>query len=186
MNESGGNKRKARTRRGNPWIRRALCQSAWVVSRQKDCYLTAVFGRHTRKAGRQVAVVASAHQILVIAYCLVRDSTVYRELGGDHFCPAQPSAGAEADQRAGGAAGIRGEAGSHRGTRGTARTRTAAGASAKSAATARRRERWDLVAGVFEGYKGAPSEIQPQGANCLDGRRVIIPERSARGTAGGK
>jgi transposase len=68
MNESAGKRHGGRTRHGNRWIRRGLCQSAWVVSRMKGCYLTAVFRRRMRAGGKKKAVVATAHQILVIAY----------------------------------------------------------------------------------------------------------------------
>lgn len=90
LNESGGKRRSGRTRHGNHWIRRGLCQSAWVVSRMKDCYLTAVFRRRMRAGGKKKAVVATAHQILVIAYAILRDQTVYREEGGDYFDKLNP------------------------------------------------------------------------------------------------
>lgn len=90
-NESAGKRKRARTRHGNRWLRRGLCQSAWVVSRKKDCYLSAVFRRRARKGGLKKATVATAHQMLVIAYCLLRDQSVYRELGGDYFDKLNPA-----------------------------------------------------------------------------------------------
>lgn len=90
-NESAGKRKNARTRHGNPWIRRVLCQSAWVVSRKKDCYLTAVFRRRARKGGTKKATVATAHQILIVAYCILRDGSVYREQGGDYFDRLNPA-----------------------------------------------------------------------------------------------
>lgn len=89
-NESAGKRKSGRTRPGNNWLRRGLCQSGWVVSRMKDCYLTAVFRRRARKGGVKKATVATAHQILVIAYCILRDKTVYREQGGDFFDQLNP------------------------------------------------------------------------------------------------
>jgi len=91
-NESAGKRKRARTRHGNVWLRRALSQSAWVVSRKKDCYLTAVFRRRSRgEGGKKRATMATAHQILVIAYCILRDGSVYRELGGDYFDKLNPA-----------------------------------------------------------------------------------------------
>lgn len=81
-NESAGKRHSGRTRYANRWIRRGVCQSAWVVSRRKDCYRTAVFRRRMRAGGKKKAAVATAHRILVIAYTLGRDQTVYREEGG--------------------------------------------------------------------------------------------------------
>lgn len=90
-NESAGKRKNAHTRHGNAYLRRGLCQSAWVVSRKKDCYLTAVFRRRARAGGAKKATVAVAHQILVIAYCILRDGTVYREKGGDYFDQLNPA-----------------------------------------------------------------------------------------------
>jgi len=88
--ESAGKRKSNRTRHGNCWLRRALCQSAWAVSRKKDCYLTAHFYRRAARSGVKKAVVATAHQILVIAYYVLRDGVPYREQGGDYFDRLNP------------------------------------------------------------------------------------------------
>ena len=90
MNESAGKRHSGRTRHGNRWIRRGLCQSAWEVSRMKDSWLTAVFRWRMRASGKKKAVVATAHQILVIAFTILRDQRVYREEGGDYFDKLNP------------------------------------------------------------------------------------------------
>jgi transposase len=89
--ESAGKRKSTRTRHGNRWLRRALCQSAWAVSHKKDCYLTAHFYRRASRHGVKKAVVATAHQILIIAYHLLRDGGVYRELGGRFFDRINPA-----------------------------------------------------------------------------------------------
>jgi transposase len=83
--ESGGQRLSGRTRKGNRWLRRALCQAAWGASRKKDCFLNAFFQRHKANSGVQKAVVATAHRLLVIAYCILRDGTTYQERGGDFY-----------------------------------------------------------------------------------------------------
>jgi transposase len=88
--ESGGKRLSNRTRKGNRWLRRALCQSAWGASRKKDCYLAAFFYRHAAKQGVRKAIVSLAHRILVIAFCLLRDGAEYREAGGDYFDQLNP------------------------------------------------------------------------------------------------
>lgn len=88
--ESGGKRHNARTRKGNRWLRRALCQSAWAVAHKKNCYLTALFYRRARIHGIKKAIVAVAHQILIIAYHLLRDGGVYQEKGGDFFDRLNP------------------------------------------------------------------------------------------------
>ena len=60
--ESGGKRLSNRTRKGNRWLRRALCQSAWGASRQKNCYLAAFFYRYSAKQGVRKAIVSLAHR----------------------------------------------------------------------------------------------------------------------------
>jgi transposase len=88
--ESAGKRLSSRTKKGNRWIRRALCQSAWAVTRQRNCHLTALFYRLTARSGAKKAIVAVAHQILVTAFSILRDQAEYQELGGDFFDRQHP------------------------------------------------------------------------------------------------
>jgi transposase len=76
-NESGGKRRSGRTNKGNRWLRRALVQSAWAVSHRSNCFLTAQFYRRAARRGEKKAIIATAHQLLVIAFHILRDGTVY-------------------------------------------------------------------------------------------------------------
>lgn len=88
--ESGGKRLSNRTRKGNRWIRRALCQAAWAATHKKNCYLAAFFYRKAGKHGIRKAIVATAHHLLLIAFCILRDGTEYREAGGDYFDRLHP------------------------------------------------------------------------------------------------
>ncbi|MBC7926410.1 MAG: IS110 family transposase [Bryobacteraceae bacterium] len=88
--ESAGKRLSTRTRHGNAWIRRALCQSAWAVSRKKDCALTAFLHRVASRHGMKKAIVATAHRILVVVYHLLRDGSYYREEGGSVYDSRNP------------------------------------------------------------------------------------------------
>jgi transposase len=88
--ESGGKRLSSRMKKGNRFVRRALCQSAWAVTRKRDCHLTALFYRLTTRLGVKKAIVAVAHQILVTAFHMLRDQTPYCELGGDFFDQQHP------------------------------------------------------------------------------------------------
>jgi transposase len=88
--ESAGKRLSNRTRKGNRWLRRALCQSAWAASRKKNCYLRAFYYRKAGKHGIRKAIVAVAHRLLVIAFCILRDKTEYRELGDNYFDQLHP------------------------------------------------------------------------------------------------
>src|SRR5262249_36607935 len=89
-NQSGGKRRSGRTNKGNRWLRRALVQSAWAVSHKRNCFLTAQFHRRAARQGEKKAIVATAHQLLVIAFYILRDGTVYREKGGTYFDQLNP------------------------------------------------------------------------------------------------
>lgn len=80
--ESAGKRKSGRTRNGNRWLRRTLCQTAWAVTRKKNCYLSAQFRRLAARRGIKRAVMAVAHTMLVIAYHMLKTGQSYHELGG--------------------------------------------------------------------------------------------------------
>jgi transposase len=49
--ETGGKRLSGKTRRGNPWLKRMLCQSAWAAINTKDSYFQAQFRRLAAKRG---------------------------------------------------------------------------------------------------------------------------------------
>ena len=51
--ESGGKRMSGKTRKGNRYVRRALCQSAWSAAYKKDCHLAALFRRVHSRHGEQ-------------------------------------------------------------------------------------------------------------------------------------
>jgi transposase len=83
--ESAGKRKSGKTREGNRWLRRTLCQAAWAVTRKKDCYLSAQFRRLAARRGMKRAVMAVAHAMLVIAYTMLKTGRSYQELGGDYL-----------------------------------------------------------------------------------------------------
>ena len=89
-NESGGKRYSGSTCKGNRYLRRILTQSAWSVMRKKDCYLTALFRRVSVKGGRKKAALAVAHRMLIIAWHIIQNGTVYEELGGNHYDRLHP------------------------------------------------------------------------------------------------
>ena len=83
--QSGGKRRPAGTRRGNPWLKAALTEAAWAAGRAKDSYLGSQYRRFAARRGRKRAVVAVAHSLLVIVYHMLTRGTDYADLGGDYF-----------------------------------------------------------------------------------------------------
>jgi hypothetical protein len=83
--ESAGNRRSGRTRKGSPWLRACLVQAAHAAARTKGTYLAAQYRRLATRRGRAKAAVAVAHSILIIAYHVLTEGTVYCDLGGNYF-----------------------------------------------------------------------------------------------------
>jgi hypothetical protein len=50
-----------------------------------NCYLHAFFYRKAGKHGVRKAIVATAHRLLLIAFCILRDGTQYRDPGDNYF-----------------------------------------------------------------------------------------------------
>jgi transposase len=85
QNESAGKRRSGKTRDGNRYLRGALIEAGLATTRAKGTALQARYYRVKRHRGHKKAVVAVGHQILEIAYFLMRDPVTYRELGADYF-----------------------------------------------------------------------------------------------------
>lgn len=88
--ESAGKRRSGRTRKGDRYLRRSLVQNAWAVAHAKESFLTSLFLRLARRRGLKKAALAVAHRILVIAYHILRDGVVYRELGSNYHDQLHP------------------------------------------------------------------------------------------------
>ena len=84
-NESAGKNRSGKTTKGNTYLKTALTQAAHTVGRSKDNYLSAQYRRLASRRGKKRAAIAVAHSILVIAYHLLKNGTVYTDLGADYF-----------------------------------------------------------------------------------------------------
>jgi transposase len=90
--ESAGKQYSGKTRKGSRWMRRVLCQAAWAASHTKNTYLAAQFRRLAARRGKQRAIVAVAHSILVAAFYILKRNEPYREAGGNYFERMNPTA----------------------------------------------------------------------------------------------
>jgi transposase len=84
-NESAGKQKKARLRKGAPWLKATIVQCAWAAVRKKDTYLRGLYYRIKARSGMMPAIVAVAAAMLNAAYHMLRDRVPYRELGPDHL-----------------------------------------------------------------------------------------------------
>jgi transposase len=83
--ESAGKRRSRRIRKGSPWLKTTLVQCAWAAVRKKDSYLHAQFNRIKARRGPKKAIVAVAASILTATYHMLKDGTMYQDLGPNHF-----------------------------------------------------------------------------------------------------
>ena len=83
--ESAGKRRSNRMRKGAAWLKTMLVQCAWAAVRTKGSYLQAQFHRLRSRRGAKKAIGAVAASILTAAYHMLKDGTLYQDLGPDHF-----------------------------------------------------------------------------------------------------
>src|SRR5215207_10413845 len=83
--ESAGKRRSGKTRKGSPWLRSALIEAARAAGRSKGTYLAAQYHRLAARRGTKRAAVAVGHTILVIAYHVLNEGDIYRDLGERYF-----------------------------------------------------------------------------------------------------
>src|SRR5262249_5213141 len=82
---SAGKRRSTRIRKGSPWLKTTLVQCAWAATRKKGSYLNAQYHRIRARRGPKKAIVAVAASILTAIYHMLRDGTMYQDLGPNHF-----------------------------------------------------------------------------------------------------
>jgi len=83
--ESAGKRRSNRMKKGAPWLKTTLIQCAWAASRKNDSYLQAQYLRIRSRRGAKKAIGAVAASILTAAYHMLKDGTLYQDLGPNHF-----------------------------------------------------------------------------------------------------
>jgi transposase len=83
--ESAGKRRSTRIRKGSPWLKTTLVQCAHSAARTKGSYFQAQYHRIRARRGVNEAIVAVAASILTAFYHMLKDGTMYQDLGPDHF-----------------------------------------------------------------------------------------------------
>jgi transposase len=83
--ESAGKRRSNRTRRGAVWLKTTLVQCAWAAVKTKNSYLQAQYFRITARRGKKKAILAVAASMLTAIYHMLKDGTMYQDLGRNYF-----------------------------------------------------------------------------------------------------
>lgn len=84
-NESAGKRKSGRTRKGNPTLKTTLIQSAKTAKAKKGSFFKAQFDRLAVKRGKNRAVVAVAHSMLIAIYHMLAHNVPFRDLGEDYY-----------------------------------------------------------------------------------------------------
>jgi transposase len=84
-NESAGQHKSTRVRKGDPGLRGTWTESAWPASRKKGSWLAARFQRLAPHRGQKRALLAWGHTLLLVVYQVLLTGQPYRELGSTYF-----------------------------------------------------------------------------------------------------
>ena len=92
-NVSAGRSKGRHTGKGNRWLRGALTESAWAVSKMKQGHLREKFwriaSRGDAQANRPKAVIAIAHDLVKLAHEVLKRGTPYEEKRGQPMSEQQ-------------------------------------------------------------------------------------------------
>jgi len=89
-NESAGVNKSGHTRHGNANLKRVLGTAAMAAVKQKDSYYAVYYRRIAARRGKQRALVAVMHKLVIAIWHVLHDHTVHRELGADYFARRDP------------------------------------------------------------------------------------------------
>lgn len=84
LNETGGKKRPAKTRRQR-WLKAKMTQCAWAAVKKRNSYLCARYHRIKTRRGKQKAILAVAATMLRAIYHMIQNDVDYHDLGADFF-----------------------------------------------------------------------------------------------------
>jgi len=79
--ESAGKRKSSKTRKGSPWLRATLIESARAAARTNETYLSERYRQLARRRGDKKAIIAIAHEILTASYHMLSTGELYRETG---------------------------------------------------------------------------------------------------------
>jgi transposase len=76
--ESAGVQKGPQTTHGNPYLCTALVQCAWAATRKRDSVFWSRFQRLAPRRGEKRAIIAVAHLMLIILYCMLKERVPFR------------------------------------------------------------------------------------------------------------
>jgi transposase len=89
--ESAGKYKSTAITKGNKYLKSVLVQVAWAASRTKGSFFMETFARLSIRKSRKKALIAVARKILVVAWHLISDKSVYNPAMVPVYDPAKLS-----------------------------------------------------------------------------------------------
>lgn len=80
--ESAGIQNGSQTTQGNAYLRTTLVQCAWAATRKQHSIFQATFRQLSPRRGQKRAIVAVAHQMPIVLYCILKQGVPFR--GAEH------------------------------------------------------------------------------------------------------
>ena len=77
-NESAGKRKSGKTRKGNAWVRRILCECAQAARRTR-CQFKAKYEAIAARRGSKKAIIAIAHKLLRTVFVMLQTGECYRD-----------------------------------------------------------------------------------------------------------
>jgi transposase len=90
MNESAGMNKSGHTRHGNANLKRVLGVAAMAAIKQKDSYYAVFYRRIAARRGRQRALVAVMHKLVIAIWHVLKHKIPHHDLGADYFTRRDP------------------------------------------------------------------------------------------------
>ena len=84
-NKVGGKILSSAIQPGNPHLKAILAEVVWAISHTKESSLAVQYHRIARRRGKQQAIVAVSHSVLVILSHVLRDKKPYHDREADDF-----------------------------------------------------------------------------------------------------
>jgi len=89
-NQSAGKRKRSPTRHGNGILKTTLVQCANAAVLTKGSFFKAQYERLVVRRGRKRALVAVAHSMIIAIWHMLRNGTVFTDLGGDYYNRLNP------------------------------------------------------------------------------------------------
>ncbi len=78
-------KKSSRITHGDKHLKTILVECGWAATRTKGTYLRSKYDSLVVRRGKKKALIAVGHKILIAAYFILKEKSVYKELGPEYL-----------------------------------------------------------------------------------------------------